>query len=88
MSSVPIVDLAAGSAAVAREIGAAARDIGFFAVSNHGVARYLIDELFAATQAFFALPVAVKAETPIEASPQYLGYARMALEKLDPDYAR
>jgi isopenicillin N synthase-like dioxygenase len=92
MQRVPIVDLAplrdgtlAGTAAVAREIGRAARDIGFFSVTNHGVPQELVDQLFAAAQAFFALPDAVKAETPIERSPQYLGYARMALEKLDPN---
>jgi hypothetical protein len=92
MQRVPIVDLqplhagtAAGIAQVAREIGAAARDIGFFAVTNHGVPEAAIDDLFAAAHAFFALPEAVKLETPIEASPHYLGYARMAFEKLDPN---
>jgi isopenicillin N synthase-like dioxygenase len=92
MQRVPIVDLAplrdgthAGVVAVARDVGAAARDIGFFSVANHGVPPGIIDELFVAAQQFFALPAAVKAETPIEQSPQYLGYARMALEKLDPN---
>jgi len=36
-------------------------------------------------QTFFALPDDVKGEIPIERSPHYLGYARMALEKLDPN---
>jgi isopenicillin N synthase-like dioxygenase len=92
MQRVPIVDLAplhdgtqAGIVTVAREIGLAARDIGFFAVTNHGVPQRLIDELFVVAQTFFALPAAVKAQTPIEQSPQYLGYARMSLEKLDPN---
>jgi isopenicillin N synthase-like dioxygenase len=92
MQRVPVIDLGplrdggdAGIVAVARAIGAAARDVGFFAVVNHGIAQPLIDNLFAAAHAFFALPPAVKAETPIEASPHYLGYARMALEKLDPN---
>jgi isopenicillin N synthase-like dioxygenase len=91
MERVPIVDLEplrdgtpAGLARVASEIGAAARDIGFFAVVNHGVPDAAVAELFDAARAFFALPVAVKCETPIEASPHYLGYARLELEKLDP----
>ena len=91
MERVPVIDLqplrdgtSAGLAEVARQIGAAARDIGFFAVSNHGVPDAVVADLFAAAHAFFALPDAVKAETPIERSPHYLGYARMALEKLDP----
>ncbi len=91
MQRVPIVDLeplrdgsAAGLARVAGQIGAAARDIGFFAVSNHGVDQSAIAALFGAAQTFFALPDAAKNAIPIERSPHYLGYARMALEKLDP----
>jgi isopenicillin N synthase-like dioxygenase len=91
MQRVPLIDLEpllggapAGLARVAAEIGAAARDIGFFAVTNHGVPAAAVDALFGAAQTFFALPEAVKCETPIERSPHYLGYARMALEKLDP----
>ena len=92
MEHVPVIDLKplrdgthAGLTEVARNIGAAARDIGFFAVANHGIPDAVVDELFAAARAFFALPADVKAETPIERSPHYLGYARMALEKLDPN---
>jgi isopenicillin N synthase-like dioxygenase len=92
MQRVPIVDLQplrdgtpAGLARVASEIGAAARDIGFFAVTNHGVPDAIVAGLFAAAHAFFALPADVKAQTPIEASPHYLGYAKFALEKLDPN---
>jgi isopenicillin N synthase-like dioxygenase len=92
MQRVPVIDVQplrdgteAGLALVAAQIGGAARDIGFFAVANHGVPAVAIDDLFAAARAFFALPDDVKCETPIEASPHYLGYARMALEKLDPN---
>ena len=92
MERVPIVDLQplrdgsnAGLALVAAQIGAAARDIGFFAVVNHGVEQSVIDTLFSVAHDFFALPADVKGEIPIEGSPHYLGYARMALEKLDPN---
>ena len=91
MDEVPLIDLgplrdgsAAGLAQVAGRIGAAARDIGFFAVCNHGVPDDLVAEMFAAARAFFALPVAVKDELAIETSPVYLGYARVELERLDP----
>jgi isopenicillin N synthase-like dioxygenase len=91
MEQVPVIDLAPvhagtpdGFARVAAEIGAAARDIGFFAVKNHGVPAALVDEMFAAARAFFDLPLAVKNELAIENSPHYLGYARVAFEKLDP----
>lgn len=92
MQRVPVIDLhplhggtSEGLASVAAQVGAAARDIGFFAVTNHGVPERAIAEMFAAAKAFFALPDTVKCEIPIERSPHYLGYARMALEKLDPN---
>jgi isopenicillin N synthase-like dioxygenase len=92
MQYVPVIDLqplregtADGVAAVAAQIGAAARDSGFFSVANHGVPETAIGELFAATHAFFALPDVLKDEIPIERSPHYHGYARPALEKLDPE---
>ncbi len=90
MDEVRVIDIAAalagpaGLARVAAEIGAAARGIGFFSVSGHGVPETLVAEMFAAARAFFALPAKTKDELAIEKSPQYLGYARMAFEKLDP----
>ena len=90
--SVPLIDLAplradsaAGHATVARAIGAAARDIGFFAVTGHGVSDNVIAEVFRAAQTFFALPPERKALVAIERSAQYLGYARLASERLDPN---
>ncbi len=89
--SVPIIDLAslrepaaAGHTKVARAIGAAARDIGFFAVTGHGVPDDIITGVFHAAQTFFALPPERKALVGIERSTQYLGYAALASERLDP----
>ncbi len=91
MSRVPVIDLrpllrgtSDGAQTVAHAIGAAARDIGFFAVANHGIDAALVDDLFAASHAFFALPETQKARVAIERSPQYLGYARYASERLAP----
>jgi len=91
MEQVPLIDLAplrdgtsSGLARVAREIGAAARDIGFFAVENHGVPEAQIAEMFAAARAFFALPFSEKEALSIETSSAYIGYARSELERLDP----
>jgi len=91
MDLVPVIDIGplrdrseAGLIRVASEVGAAARDIGFFAVANHGVPAAIVDAMYAAARAFFALPVDVKDELAIERSPQYLGYARTELERLDP----
>jgi isopenicillin N synthase-like dioxygenase len=92
--TVPVIDLGplrsgsrAGLESVARAIGNAARDIGFFAVANHGIAPALIDAVYAAARAFFALPEAVKDRVAIENSPHYLGFARLAKERLDPSLA-
>jgi isopenicillin N synthase-like dioxygenase len=91
MDAVPLIDLGplrdgspAGLARVAREVGAAARDIGFFAVVNHGVPDETVAEMFAAARAFFALPQAEKDALGIEQSPAYMGYARLERERLDP----
>ncbi len=91
MESVPVIDVAplrsgspAGVATVAAAIGAAARDIGFFAIRNHGVDAALREAMFAAAARFFALPVEEKCRVAIENTPDYVGYARLAAERLDP----
>ena len=91
MEHVPVIDVGplregseAGLTRVAAAIGAAAREIGFFSIVNHGVPHDLVAEMFAAARAFFALPIDVKDELTIENSPHYQGYARVELERLDP----
>ncbi len=91
MEQVPIIDVGplregseAGLARVAAAVGAAAREIGFFSIANHGVPGDLVTEMFSASRAFFGLPIDVKDELTIENSPHYQGYARVELERLDP----
>lgn len=91
MDVVPVIDIGplrersdGGLNRVAHEVGAAARGIGFFAVANHGVPEPVVDAMYAAARAFFALPFETKNTLSIEHSPQYLGYARAELERLDP----
>jgi isopenicillin N synthase-like dioxygenase len=67
MSTVPVIDLGsvrAGGRAerthVAQAIDAACREIGFFAITGHGVAPALVDGLRRQAHAFFALPLAEK----------------------------
>ena len=93
-SGVPVVDLTglrerdpAALRRIAAEIGAAARDIGFFSVVNHGIPRAQLDEMFATAKAFFALPLAAKEEVALDRSRFYRGYARIGFEKLDPTLA-
>jgi isopenicillin N synthase-like dioxygenase len=61
--SLPVIDIAglagdfAARRAVAREIGDACRDTGFFYIRNHGVPQPLIDAALASAREFFALPL-------------------------------
>ncbi len=61
--SLPVIDMAplfggdaSARAAVAREIGAACRECGFFYVTGHGISPSTLGELDRAARTFFALP--------------------------------
>ena len=67
MNEVPLIDLTparlggrAERQAVAARIDEACREIGFFAISGHGVPTRVVDELRSSAHAFFALPLADK----------------------------
>jgi isopenicillin N synthase-like dioxygenase len=75
MAEVPVIDLAAarsGSVAerrrVATAIDEACREIGFFAITGHGVPDRLVDDLRRRAHAFFELPEdeKLRARHPIE----------------------
>ncbi|MFP6749100.1 MAG: 2-oxoglutarate and iron-dependent oxygenase domain-containing protein [Alphaproteobacteria bacterium] len=66
-AQVPIIDLgpylgdeAGALDAVAAEIGAACERVGFFYIANHGVPESLIENTFAQSMRFHALPLDVK----------------------------
>jgi len=65
--TIPVVDLskftdgtAAEKKAFVKKLGDAFHEIGFVGVKNHGVSQQLIDDFYAASKAFFALPTDVK----------------------------
>jgi isopenicillin N synthase-like dioxygenase len=67
MSAVPVIDLApargadgAARARVAIQIDDACREIGFFAVTGHGVPERGVDDLRRSAHEFFSLPLAEK----------------------------
>ncbi|HTV72842.1 MAG TPA: 2-oxoglutarate and iron-dependent oxygenase domain-containing protein [Candidatus Acidoferrales bacterium] len=72
---------------IGREIGEAARGLGFFSVADHGIPAALVDAVFAQSQRFFALPEAEKTRLTVANSTGYLGYVRIGEEKLDPALA-
>ena len=69
---------------VAREIGAAARGIGFFTIVNHGIPSGLVNAAFAEAKRFFALPTSEKMRVSVTHSKDYRGYVRTGEETLDP----
>jgi isopenicillin N synthase-like dioxygenase len=65
---VPLIDLSdfeARKGAIADQLWAAASDTGFFQLINHGIPQQQIDEAFAFTERFFALPHDAKAKMPL-----------------------
>ena len=67
----------------ARELGRACRGPGFFLLKGHGIAGNLIDQVFAQSAAFFALPEAEKAPLSILNNPHNRGWAAQGTEALD-----
>lgn len=87
---VPIIDLGVSrgfgpeeQARAAAEIHEAARDIGFFYVTDHGVPRALIEAELAAAKAFFEQPIEEKLKIDIKQSSNMRGYEPMGLQTLD-----
>ena len=83
-NEVPIIDFAplAGSNAaaidaVAKEVDAACREVGFFTVVNHPVPVERIRDIFAASARFFALPLEEKLKLHMRNSPNFRGYLPM-----------
>ncbi|MCB1494984.1 MAG: isopenicillin N synthase family oxygenase [Bauldia sp.] len=85
--TLPVVDLTPGPGAderIAGEIGQAARGVGFFFVTGHGIPTTLIDEVFGESARFFALDLEEKEKRSIRTSPHNRGYVAMQGESLDP----
>jgi isopenicillin N synthase-like dioxygenase len=88
---IPIIDVGGLMTAspealvgVAREIGAAARGIGFFALTGHGIGADEQAAIFAAARRLFALPLADKERLAIERAGNNRGWVRLGGEALDP----
>lgn len=89
--ALPVIDLAPlaagtqeGVAAVASEIGHAAREIGFFYVRNHGVEAALIERTFRAAHQLFGAPLEAKMALTKDFFRTNRGYVPMKGENLDP----
>jgi len=65
------------------ELGRACRETGFFMLGGHGIADALMEDVFAASAAFFLLPEAVKEPLSIKTNPHNRGWVMMGAERLD-----
>ncbi|WP_417672068.1 isopenicillin N synthase family dioxygenase [Roseibium sp.] len=91
MDELPIIDLQplldgseAGLKEVAANLGAAAREIGFFYVRNHDIPQTLIDDVFAASARLFSAPEVDKMALTRDFFKTNRGYVPMKGEHLDP----
>lgn len=89
--NIPIIDISplfigdvAGTESVAQQIGAACRGIGFFYIVGHGISKVLLENVFAASAAFFAQPSDEKQKVLYSAQSGNRGYVPMKGEALDP----
>ncbi|WP_019926164.1 isopenicillin N synthase family oxygenase [Nocardia sp. BMG111209] len=80
-TELPVIDvggLADGTArsrlAIAEQVGAAAREVGFMYITGHGIDEKLFTDLTAAAADFFARPAAEKMRCYIRDSPNHRGY--------------
>jgi len=85
--TIPVVDLtqytegnATQKKAFVETLGNAFHEIGFVAVKNHGVSQQLIDDFYAASKAFFALPVEAKRQYEIAGLAGQRGYTSFGTE--------
>lgn len=62
---------------LAKEVGAACRDVGFFYAVNHGVDESLLDDTFDALKRFFDLPKEVKMEVHNQRTSKFRGYVKL-----------
>lgn len=85
--AIPLVDLskfvngsAADRTAFVQELGDAFHNIGFVGVINHGIPKKLIDDFYAASKRFFALPVDVKKKYEVPGMAGQRGYTAFGKE--------
>ncbi len=89
-SSVPIIDISglrspqrAERERVAAELGASAREVGFFYISGSGVDEATFERMLAATKEFFALPLDEKMRSYIGLSRCHRGYVPVGEEGVE-----
>ena len=87
---LPVIDIGAlndGDSSPPRtiieQLGWAARNIGFFYLTHHGVSQSLIDDTFAASREFFSLPLEQKMDWHYSRGRNHSGYLALDQEITD-----
>lgn len=85
--TIPVVDLSKFTEGTTRQknafvkkLGKAFHEIGFVGVKNHGVSQQLIDDFYAASKAFFALPTTIKRKYEVPGLAGQRGYTSFGTE--------
>lgn len=91
MTAIPVIDVAPllngsleGANAVARELGRACRDVGFFYITGHGISEALMARVFESSAAFFGGPASIREAASFSGPGGNRGYIRLGGEALDP----
>ncbi|WP_419946137.1 isopenicillin N synthase family dioxygenase [Candidatus Poriferisodalis sp.] len=85
-ASIPVINISPNAPLddASAQIDAACRDIGFFAITGHGVHGELLESVLGMAREFFAQPLAYKNSLAIELSDHHRGYAGIEGELLEP----
>lgn len=84
LSAIPVIDMAGGEAETAAAIRKACIDIGFFYLTNHGVAAEVIDAARGQAEDFFRLPDTAKLKYDINRLKRHRGYVPVGSLTADP----
>jgi isopenicillin N synthase-like dioxygenase len=80
--TIPLIDFSLPDEEASKQLGKACREIGFFAIINHGIDKDLIKEVFGTSRQIFQLPDEVKNQHKIR--PDNRGFSSHSTEQLDP----
>jgi isopenicillin N synthase-like dioxygenase len=85
--TIPVVDLSkftkgddSQRAEFVNEIGAAFHNVGFVGVVNHGIPKEVVEGFYAASKAFFSLPVSAKSSYRLDGLAGQRGYTSFGTE--------
>ncbi|WP_430459710.1 isopenicillin N synthase family dioxygenase [Thalassolituus sp. LLYu03] len=91
MTTIPVIDISALSspdradwAGVIQQIDHACREIGFLAITGHGISKQQLDAMFDLSKRFFEQPMDAKRAMEIANSSNHRGWGSHGAEQLDP----